>query len=147
MKTKISQSIIGGIIAALVMSIFNMLTPYLGLPEMSAPKMLAMMLNVPIFSGWLMHFLIGIMFAMIYAYVFLSLFKKIRTKLVKGILYGIIVFIMAQIAIPILGAIMGGMPPMTGNMVLMAIGSMLSHIVYGIVVAMFVRAPEEAPVV
>jgi len=66
------------------------------------------------------------------------LVSKIRSKILKGTICGLGIFIFAQIMMGIMGALMGGMPPMEGSMILMMIGSIAGHIIFGIVVALVV---------
>jgi hypothetical protein len=139
MNTKIIQSLIGGVIGAAIMSIGMWAAPILGIPKMSPPDMLSMMLGVPIIIGWFMHFMIGIIFAMTYAFFFINLINKISNPIFKGIIFGLAVFIFAQIMLAILGAIIEGIPPMEGSMILIMVGSIIGHIVFGIVVALFVK--------
>ena len=138
MSNKLRQSLIGGIIATAVMTIVMMIAPMMGMPKMNTVSMLSMMIGVSIEVGWLMHFMIGIIFAMAYAFFFIKVVKKVSNNVLKGAIFGIAAFIFAQIAIGIMGALMGGMPPMEGKMMMM-IGSAIGHIVFGIVVAMFVK--------
>ena len=51
----------------------------------------------------------------------------------------IAVFIFAQVMMQIMGAIMGGMPTPQGSMLMMAIGSIIGHIVYGVVTVLFIK--------
>lgn len=139
MNTKIIQSLIGGVIGAAAMSIVMWAAPTIGIPKMSPPDMLSMMLGVPILIGWFMHFMIGIIFAMTYAFLFINLVKKISNFIFKGIIFGIAVFIFAQIMLAILGAIIKGTPPMEGSIFLIMVGSIIGHIVFGIVVTLFVK--------
>lgn len=139
MNTKIIQSLIGGVVGAAVMSIVMWGAPMIGIPKMSPPDMLSMMLDVPIIIGWFMHFMIGIIFAMTYAFFFINLVKKISNSIFRGIIFGIAVFIFAQIMLAILGAIIEGTPPMEGSMLLIMVGSIIGHVVFGIVVALFVK--------
>ncbi len=139
MFNKLTQAIIGGIVATAVMTIVMMIAPMMGMPKMSPPAMLSMMMGVPIVVGWLMHFMIGIIFAMAYAFFFIKVVKKVDSNILKGAIFGFVVFIFAQIAIGIMGVMMGGMPPMEGSMMLIMVGSAIGHIVFGIVAAMFVK--------
>ncbi len=139
MSNKIKQSIIGGIIATAVMTAVMMIAPMMGMPKMSPPAMLSMMTGFPIIVGWLMHFMIGIIFAMAYAFLFIKVVQKVSNNILKGAIFGFAVFIFAQIAMVMMGAMMGGMPPMEGSMMLMMIGSIMGHVIYGITVAMFVK--------
>ncbi len=141
MQTKIQQSVISGIVATIVMSLLMMLGAAMGMPKMSPPDMLAGMMKVPVAAGWVMHFMIGIIFAAGYVFFFNNWLKKISSKILRGAVYGIVAFIIAQISFPILGAIFGdaGMPQPEGSMVLLMIGSVMGHVVFGIVIALLVK--------
>jgi len=133
MNSKIKKSILAGIIGTIIMTIVMMLAPSIGLPKMSPPEMLSTMLGVSIIVGWLLHFMIGVMFAFFYTYVFAYKWKNCNIYL-KGTIFGIIVFVFAQIMMSIMGIIIS-IPPMEGAMILTVIGSLIGHIVYGITVA------------
>ena len=143
MSNKITQAIIGGIVATTVMTAVMMIAPMMGIPKMSPPAMLSMMMGFPIVVGWMMHFMIGIIFAIAYAFFFIKVVKKISNNILKGAIFGFAVFIFAQIAIAMMGAMMGGMPPMEGSMMLMMVGSIMGHIIFGIVVVLFAKGQTQ----
>ena len=133
MNTRIQKTILAGIIGTAIMTVVMMVAPTMGMPKMSPPKMLSGMLGMPVVVGWIMHFMIGIMFA--FAYTYLCIFKhKISNVWLKGAVFGIIAFVFAQIMMGIMGMMMP-MPKMEGSMVLMAIGSLMGHIIFGMAVA------------
>ncbi|MFN4233280.1 MAG: DUF6789 family protein [Bacteroidia bacterium] len=133
MNTKIQKSILAGIIGTAIMTVVMMVAPMMGMPKMSPPEMLSGMLGMPVFVGWIMHFMIGVMFAL--AYTYLCIFKhKINNVWAKGAVFGIIAFIFAQIMMGIMGAMMP-MPKMEGSMMLTMIGSLKGHIIFGMAVA------------
>ena len=138
MQNKIIKSITAGIIGTAVMTLFMMIAPMMGMPKMSAPHMLSGMLGVPIAVGWIMHYMIGTIFAFAYAFFFNNVLKKVSSNILKGAIFGFAVFIFAQIMMAIMGRMMP-MPPMEGSMMLMMIGSIMGHIVFGITVAIFVK--------
>ncbi|CAN5649408.1 hypothetical protein BH11BAC3_BH11BAC3_37550 [soil metagenome] len=133
MITKISKSLLCGIIGTIIMSLVMFIAPMMGMPKMSPPDMLAGMLGVPSIVGWVMHFMIGIIFALAYTYLFAPK-VKIGNLFVKGAVFGFVVFIFAQIMLAIMGA-MFPMPEMEGSMILVMIGSIIGHIIYGIAVS------------
>lgn len=141
MVTKIKHALIGGIVGTIVMSLIMMLSPIMGIPKMSPPDMLAMMMGFPTMVGWVMHFMIGVIFAMIYAFFFINLVKRVSSNFLKGIIYGMATFIFAQLMMAILG-MMIPMPPMEGNMLLMMVGSLIGHIIFGITVVVFAKEKE-----
>jgi hypothetical protein len=133
MNKKFQKSILAGIIGSAIMSVVTMVEPMIGMPKISPPEMLSGILGIPIFVGWLMHFMIGIIFAFFYTY--LCIIKwKISNVYLKGAVFGIIVFVFAQIMIAILGAIMP-MPKMEDSLMLIMLGSLIAHIAFGMTVA------------
>lgn len=133
MNTKIQKSILAGIIGTAIMTVVMMIAPMMGMPKMSPPEMLSGMLGMPVFVGWIMHFMIGIMFA--FAYTYLCIFKhKISNVWLKGAVFGIIAFIFAQVMMAIMGMMMP-MPAMEGSMMLTMIGSLMGHIIFGMAVS------------
>jgi len=147
MQNKIQQAVIAGIAATAVMTVVIFIGGAMGMPKMSPPDMLSAMMGVSVIVGWLMHFIIGIIFAMGYVFFLNNWLKKIHNKVLKGATFGMAVFIIAQIAIPILESIFGtgNMPQPEGSMALLLTGSIVGHVIYGITVALMVK-PEIRPV-
>ncbi len=147
MNTKLIQSIIAGIIATIVMRFIMYAAPLMGIPKMNPPAMLAEMMGAPIAMGWLMHFMIGIIFAAFYAFLF-SPKITIKSKILKGSVFGFVVFIFAQITMALMGAIVGGIPEPEGTTTAIILGSVMGHVVFGIFVALSVKSefrPELVP--
>jgi hypothetical protein len=138
MTNKIKQALIGGIISTAVMTMVMFIAPILGMPKMNPAEMLAGMMGLPVAIGWLMHFLIGIIFTMSYAFFFINILKKVGNNILKGAIFGFAVFIFAQIMMAVMGMLMS-MPPMEDSMMLMMIDSIMGHIIFGITLAMFVK--------
>jgi uncharacterized membrane protein YagU involved in acid resistance len=136
MKTKIQKSILAGIIGTAVMTAVMMVAPMMGMPKMSPPNMLASTMGMPIAVGWIMHFVIGIIFATIYTFL-LSCLLPGKPLVLKGILFGIIAFIFAQIMMALMGAMLP-MPKMEGSMMMNMMGSLVGHIIFGIAVVLTV---------
>jgi uncharacterized membrane protein YagU involved in acid resistance len=113
--------------------------PMMGMPKMDPAAMLSMMMGFPLVAGWMMHFMIGIVFALGYALLFMGVVRKVKSLVLKGVLFGLSAFVFAQVVMGIMGAMMGGMPPMEGSMMLMMMGSIVGHVVFGIVVALMVK--------
>ena len=133
MNTKISKSILGGIVGTIIMTIVMMIAPMMGMPKMSPPAMLAGMMNMPLGMGWIIHFIIGVMFAFTYTYLFTPK-VKIGNIFLKGAVFGFVVFVFAQIMMAIMGAMLP-MPKMEGSMMLIMIGSIIGHVIYGMSVS------------
>ena len=143
MQNKIKQAVIAGVAATAVMTAVIFIGGAMGMPKMSPPHMLSAMMGVPVFVGWIMHFMIGTIFAIGYVFFLNRWLKKIHSKVLKGVIFGIAVFIIAQIAIPILESIFGtgNMPQPEDSMALLITGSVIGHIIFGIAVALLVK-PE-----
>ena len=138
MNSSIQKTALAGVIGTAVMTIVMFLAPMMGLPEMSAPELLAGMMGFPIIAGWVMHFVIGIIFALGYMFLFAPK-VKIKNLAVKGVVFGFAVFIFAQLAMAMMSVIMGPMPMLEGGMALIMIGSIIGHITYGIPVALVAK--------
>lgn len=137
MSNKIQQTVLGGIVGTAVMTLVMFIAPMMGMPEMNPPQMLSMMTGLPLTVGWIMHFMIGVIFASGYTFLLKKAVRKIGSHVLKGTIFGFAVFVFAQIMMAIMGGLIGGMPSMEGSMILVMIGSITGHIVYGIVVALF----------
>ncbi|MBI5326309.1 MAG: hypothetical protein HZB41_13725 [Ignavibacteriae bacterium] len=142
MKNLFIKAILGGIPATVVMTSVMFIAPMMGIPKMNPATMLSGMFGVPSIVGWLMHFMIGDIFAIIYALIFLNVLEKISNNIIKGAIFGLAVFAFAQIAMIMMGFIFK-MPQMSGSILLTILGSILGHVVYGIVVAFFVKESKE----
>ncbi|MBI5916193.1 MAG: hypothetical protein HY842_12525 [Bacteroidetes bacterium] len=127
------KSIIAGIVGTIIMTIVMYVAPFMGIPKMSPPEMLAGMMNLPVFLGWAMHFMIGVAFALAYTHLFAPK-AKFNNIYLKGAAFGLAAFVFAQIAMGILGEIFP-MPPMEGSLMLMMLGSIMGHAIFGMAVA------------
>jgi uncharacterized membrane protein YagU involved in acid resistance len=137
MINKIRKGIVGGILGTTFMTFVIFGGPLVGLPKVSPPQMLSSMFGFPILDGWLMHFIIGIIFAMMYVFAIGRILKKIINAMLKGAIFGVFAFIFGQFMINILGALFTEAPPMTGSVLQIMMESLLGHITFGIVVALY----------
>lgn len=137
MNSKISKSILAGVIGTALMSLVTFIAPMMGIPKMSPPDMLAGMMGMPIIAGWVMHFMIGIIFAFAYTYLFAPK-VKISNLFLKGAVFGFVVFIFAQIMLAIIGAMLP-MSKIEGSIMLIMMGSIIGHIIYGMAVSKTVK--------
>ncbi len=146
MTTKLGRSILAGVIATAVMTGMMFMAPMMGLPKMNIPQILSGMLGVSILIGWMMHFMIGIIFAIVYVYLF-NPRVHIHNGAGKGLVYGIVVFVFAQIMMFLMSKMMP-MPAssMETNMVLMMVGSLIGHLVFGLLLGLLVPLEENKKV-
>lgn len=131
MDTRIQKSILAGIIGTVIMTVVMMFAPMMGMPKMSPTAMLSGMMGMPIFVGWIMHFMIGIIFALAYTYLFNV---NISNIWIKGAVFGVLAFVFAIIMMMIMGTMMP-LPKMEGSMMLMIMGALVGHIIFGMAVA------------
>jgi len=132
-NSKGKKAILAGIIGVVIMTLVMMVSPMMGMQKMLPPEMLAEMLGIPVLVAWVMHFLIGITFA--FAYTYLCILKaKVSNIWLRGAVFGIIAFVFAQIMMGIMGAVLP-MPKMEGSLALVAIGSLMGHIIFGMAVS------------
>ena len=122
-----SRAAMGGIVGTLVMSAVGMwIAPMMGMPRMNPAEMLAGAMGGNLALGWAAHLMIGVILALGYAVVAPSL---VGPPAVRGALYAVAPWLVAQVAVmPMMGA-----PVFSGSLVL-AIGSLMGHLIYGAIV-------------
>jgi magnesium-transporting ATPase (P-type) len=138
MNTKLIQSLIAGLVGTAVMTFIMTVAPEMGIPESNQPAMLATILGISITMGWLIHFLIGIVFAGFYVYLF-SPIVPIESKMMKGAIYGFFVSVFAQITLVIMTSIISVMAAPVESTKLLIIRSVMGHVVFGMYVGLFVK--------
>jgi len=125
---KINQILLSGIGATLVMTLMMLAAPMMGMPKMPIGNMLANFMHVPVFAGWIAHFVIGTLIAANYVLVFKQRFQIAPAW--KGMIYSLLPFLMAQLFVmPMMGA--GLFSSNTPTPFMMVIGSLLGHLIYG----------------
>jgi len=129
-KPNLSKAIVAGVAGTIVMTIMTMIAPMMGMPEMNIPKMLSDFMGMPVSIGWAAHFMVGTALALFYAYLFVS--KLPGNQAVKGIIFGLFPWLLAQIMVnPMMGA--GVFAINTPEPLMMIMGSLIGHLVYGAV--------------
>lgn len=134
--TKLGATITSGIGGTAVMSTVSAFIGMAGGPKMNSALLLAYMLAVPPVVGWVLHFVVGILFALIYTFLVMPRLGRISSSLAKGIILGFIAFLVAMISLPAMGAVLGRMPQMVASMPAMMAVSIVEHVVFGIVVVL-----------
>jgi uncharacterized membrane protein YagU involved in acid resistance len=137
MNARIGRAATAGVIGTIAMTVIGAwIAPLMGMPRMNPAEMLAGAMGGNAALGWAGHFMIGIVLAVGYALVAGSL---PGAPVLRGALYGVAPWLMAQIVV----MPMMGMPLFSGSAV-MAMGSLVGHLVYGAVVG-GVYGPVSAP--
>ncbi|MBU1099224.1 MAG: DUF1440 domain-containing protein [Bacteroidetes bacterium] len=140
MKTSFSfsKAAVAGIAGTVVMTMFTFMAPMMGI-EMDIPKMLGSMFGGSLAIGWVMHFMIGIVLAEAYGFMFYEKIK-ISNPALRGAVFGIAPWLMAQlIVMPMTMMVMNGMSFSSGlfsGSAMMAMGSLVGHLIYGAVVGL-----------
>jgi uncharacterized membrane protein YagU involved in acid resistance len=135
MSDKLIQAFLAGITATTVMTAVGVAAPAIGLPKMNPAEMLSTMLSVSIVIGYIIHFMIGIIFASAYVYWFNGM-VRIQSKVLKGIVFGVAVFVFAQIMLWLIGMMIP--VPEMGEAMPVMLASLIGHLVYGIVIGLVV---------
>ncbi len=137
MERNWGRAVVGGLVGSLVMSAVGMfVTPMLGLPEGNPAAMLAGAMGGNLMLGWIAHLMIGVVLALIYAFVAPNIPGP---PVVRGALYGIAPWLLAMLAVmPMMGM------PVFGGGAAPAIGSLITHMVYGAVLGAIYGQPGDA---
>jgi hypothetical protein len=112
------------------MTMLMLTGPLMGMPDMNIGKMLSGVMGIPIAIGWLAHAMVGTGLAIIYAYAF-SL-KLPAAPWLKGALFSFIPWLVKESMLsPMMGT--GFFESGTPAPLIMAMGGLMGHLVYGIV--------------
>lgn len=124
MHIDFKKAIVAGLIGTALMTTVGLwVAPMMGIPRMNPAEMLAQPMGGSIVLGWMGHLMIGVALAVVYAAVAPWL---LGPSWARGALFGIVPWLMAQlVVIPMMG-----MPLLSGS-VLLAMGSLIGHLVYG----------------
>jgi hypothetical protein len=130
MNSNLKKTLIGGLIATIAMTVIMIIAPMMGMPKMSIGNMLASFMGVPEIVGWIMHFMIGIIWAGVYVY---FVCDKLNTSdAVKGMIFALAPWLIMQVMVmPMMGmGIFAAKAPHAGMVVM---GTLIGHLVYGLV--------------
>lgn len=124
MRINPGKAVLAGLVGTLVMTAIGVwVAPMMGMPAMNPADMLAQPMGGSLALGWLGHLMIGSVLALIYATIAHALPGPAWSR---GALYSLAPFLMAQLLV----MPMMGMPVFSGSLV-MAMGSLVGHLVYG----------------
>ena len=141
----VTRAVAAGVIATASMTALLLIEPAVGLPEIAIGQLLSTSLSfttahlsVGPAVGWLIHFVVGSLWAIVYAGVMLV--RLPGPPLARGLLYGFVVFLLAQsLLMPLVGAgfFSRGDPSTLA-------GGLLGHLVYGGVLGWVYGPPSAA---
>ena len=133
--TKIIMAGIAGTIAMTIVGVFG--APMMGLAPMNPATMLAGAMGGMVALGWLAHFMIGIVLA--FGYVLAAPYLP-GPGAVRGAIYAIAPWLIAQLVM----MPMMGMPIFSGS-VMIAMASLIGHVIYGLVVGAILGVSTSVP--
>lgn len=139
------RAVAAGAIATATMTALLLVEPSIGLPAIAVGQLLSSAMSVGVAhlsvgaaAGWLMHLVVGILFALLYAVAVADRFAG--PHVVRGMIFGALVFVAAQLFfMPLVGAGIFS----RGDPQLLA-GSLVGHLVYGAVVGWIYGLPGRA---
>jgi uncharacterized membrane protein YagU involved in acid resistance len=139
-------AIVAGLAGTIAMSMVMLMAPRMGMPKMAIWETLGSMFSARgnTALGWIMHFMMGIVFAIIYAALWAASVGS--AALVNGLIFGAIHWL-------VVGLMMAGVPMMHAGVragtikapgVYMAssggmmafVGGLIGHVIYGLIVAL-----------
>ncbi len=141
---RLSRAIVAGVIATAVLTTLWIVESSLGLPSIAVGQILGSAMSVSVArlrvgvaGGWLMHFVVGVVFALFYAW---RLAQRLPgPPAVAGALYGAMLFVLAQLLfMPLVGAGVFS----RGDAALL-LGSLLGHLAYGAVLGWIYALPPQ----
>jgi hypothetical protein len=131
-----SKVVKAGLVATAIMSIVALMAPAMGMPKMDFGEMLGAnnpMMAMPYAMGWVMHFVVGVILALVYASFFVQRLKG--SFAVRGIIFAMIPFVIAQsVMMPMMG-----MGFFSGGNMMMIMGSLIGHIVFGAILGVIYK--------
>ena len=141
----ILAAVVSGIVGTMAISMVMALGPKMGLPKMDIVGMLSTMFGKPNRTlGWIMHMMMGVVFALIYA--FLWSVGIGNGGWLSGLLFGIGHWLVVGVMFALIPMMHAGIKSgevekpglwMTNQGGLMAfVGGLMGHMVFGIVVAL-----------
>jgi hypothetical protein len=138
-------AIIAGLVGTVAISMVMAMAPRMGMPKMDIVGLLSTMFGKPNrMLGWMMHFMMGIIFALIYTFLW-SLGVGSATWL-NGLVFGAVHWLVVGMVMGMIPMVHAGIKSgavkapglwMTNNGGMMAfVGGLIGHLAFGLVVAL-----------
>ncbi|HEX7977263.1 MAG TPA: DUF6789 family protein [Gemmatimonadaceae bacterium] len=144
-QVHLSRAVAAGAVGTGVMTALWLVEPSIGLPKIAVGQILGSFMSVSVAhlhvgsaGGWIAHLVFGILAAVVYARFFVG--RLPGSPVGRGARYGLLLFLLAQLVfMPLIGA--GFLS--RGDLELLA-GSLLGHLLYGVVVGWIYDLPVAA---
>src|SRR5574341_2258937 len=91
-------AIVAGLIGTVVLSALMRMGPMMGMPKMEIPQVLGGMLPGGTLTGWVAHFMIGVMWAIVFAALWAAGIGSAGA--LWGLIFGVGAFVVAGLAMP-----------------------------------------------
>ena len=138
-------AIVAGLVGTVAISMVMAMAPKMGMPKMDIVDMLSTMFGKPNRTlGWMMHFMMGIIFALIYTFIW-SIGVGSST-LLNGLIFGAVHWLVVGVVMGMIPMMHAGIKSgtvqapglwMTNNGGVMAfVGGLIGHMIFGLVVAL-----------
>ncbi len=131
-----SKVLLAAVIATGCMTIFMLLAPHSGLPQMNVGEFLGTVFKGNMVGGWLLHFMAGIIFVFPYVLLFNRLIP-VENKIARGVIYGILLFVASEIVFAGINIFWHIDWASRQNMAIMVFGDALACMIYGGVLGSF----------
>lgn len=131
MNLNISKTVKAGLLGTFAMTVMMILGPMMGMPKMDMGQMLGPMnpmIPMPYAIGWVLHFVIGIILTGIYAQFLINRLPGDGWK--RGMIFSLFPFLVKEIMV----SPMMGMGLFDGGNLMMIMGGLMGHLVYGAVI-------------
>jgi hypothetical protein len=136
---KLKQALSGGFTATALMTMIMLIAPMMGMPDMKTGNMIAGFIGVPVWIGWAMHLMMGIVLAL--AYVFWVRDRLSFSYALRGMLFAILPWVLMQLMVmPMMG--MGLFSSNAPDAVKMVMGTLMGHLVYGLVLGLATKPAQ-----
>ena len=137
-NVNITKIVIAGVAGTFAMTVVMLVGPMMGAPAMDMGIMLGTenpMVAMPYWTGWMMHFVIGIVLTYIYAAFLMDKLPSDGWK--QGAIYSIAPWlVMSAVLSPMMGL------GFFGGTMMMAVGGLVSHLAYGSVMGYVMSRPD-----
>ena len=133
--------VIAGASGIIAMTALMFMAPMMGMPDMNMGHMLGPgnpMMPMPVFMGWVIHLVIGLVFTYVYAAFLID--KLPSTGWKRGMIFGLVPWVMMQVA----AMPMMGMGFFSGGDMMTIIGTLMAHLVFGGVMGFVYGDPGDA---
>ena len=138
-------AVIAGLVGTITFSMVLAMAPKMGMPKLDIVDMLSTMFGNPNrMLGWIMHFMMGIIFALVYT--FLWSLGVGSASWLNGLIFGAVHWLVVGVVMGMIPMMHAGIKSgavkapglwMTNNGRMMAfVGGLIGHMVFGLVVAL-----------